>query len=82
MHLTDELSRDEAFARAMARARAYLQAPTAPSLVLPALGAAAFFAFCSILFATVAITSPALTLDPAPKATPGAFGPPLAGAVD
>jgi len=83
---SESLDKDESFARAMTRARTYLDAPPPPRRVWPVLAAAGFFAFSSMVFATAAILAPPLTLDPMVRssspADAGSFGPPLAGAVN
>jgi len=83
---TESHRADESFARAMERARAYLDAPPPRRRAWPVLAAAAFFAVSSLLFATAAILAPAVGLDPPPSRTAtapaGSFGPPLAGAIN
>jgi len=84
MIAADSPRTDESFARAMVRARRYLDAPRPTRRVWPVLAAAAFFAVCSMIFATVAILAPPVTLDHLEPSIDRSqtLGPPLAGAVN
>ncbi|QUD88540.1 hypothetical protein [Phenylobacterium montanum] len=66
--MTESESRqsDERFARAMARARAYLHHQETPQKVWPVLAAAGFFAVSSMVFATAAVMAPSPDLTHAP----------------
>jgi uncharacterized membrane protein len=55
---------DEAFANALASARARLQPPAPRERIWPALAAAAFFALSALIFATAAILAPPAHLTP------------------
>jgi hypothetical protein len=57
---------DERFARAIARARAYLDYEEPAQRVWPVLAAAALFAACSMIFAFAAVTAPSPELTHAP----------------
>ena len=62
---------DEAFADALASARARLQPPVVRDRVWPALAAAAFFALSALIFATAAVLAPPAHLTPvAPERGP------------
>jgi hypothetical protein len=75
---------EDGFALAMERARAYLEAPSRPARSWPVVVAAAAFAASSLVFVTVAILSPPVTLThlpPSPAQT-GAADPRLAGSLN
>ena len=84
MAIGESLRTQESFARALDRARGYLETPQPVRRIWPALAAAAAFALSSMVFATAAIMAPAPTLDPVGQNATGgqSFGPPLAGAVN
>ncbi|HEY2660691.1 MAG TPA: hypothetical protein VGI79_13285 [Caulobacteraceae bacterium] len=63
---TESRLQDERFARAMARARGYLETSEPTQRVWPVLAAAAFFAVCSMIFATAAVMAPSPELTHAP----------------
>ena len=81
---TESPYNEEAFARAIGRARGYLDVPVKPRRAWPVLVAATAFAVSSLLFATAAVMSPSVTLTHPPRSASGAvsFGPPLDGAVN
>ncbi len=66
MNETESRQYDERFARAVARARAYLDRRDRPQRVWPVLAAAAFFAISSMVFATAAVMAPSPQLTHAP----------------
>ena len=95
MMQTESLQWEDGFARALARARGYLEPHTPQARAWPVLAAAAAFAVSSMVFAVAAIMAPSVTLShlppsaaslpPAiqakPAAAPSGIEPPLAGAV-
>ena len=58
MNETESQPFDDRFARAVGRARAYLDRRDPPQKVWPVLAAAAFFAVSSMIFATAAVMAP------------------------
>ncbi len=88
MQLADSLEFDGP-ARALARARAYLEPPARKRSIWPVLGAAAAFAASAMLFAVAAIMAPPMTLTHIPASETSAEAvsaapvgdPGLAGAV-
>ncbi len=66
MNETESRQHDERFARAIGRARAYLDHRDPPQKVWPVLAAAAFFAVSSMVFATAAVMAPSPQLSHAP----------------
>jgi hypothetical protein len=60
----ESFGHDQAFAEAMARARARLDPPVRVERVWPALAAATFFAVSALAFATAAILAPPAQLTP------------------
>ena len=66
MNQSESRTQDERFARAMARARGYLEPPEPERKVWPVLAAAGFFALCSMVFATAAVMAPTPSLSHAP----------------
>ncbi len=63
---TESRLQEERFARAMARARSYLEVSEPRQRVWPVLAAATFFAVCSMIFATAAVMAPSPELTHAP----------------
>ena len=63
---TESRLQDDRFARAMARARGYLEVSEPSQRVWPMLAAGAFFAVCSMIFAVAAVTAPSPELTHAP----------------